>query len=155
VLEELEVGTPKADVLAALPVGDVETAPTGNVALVLGGYWRDRYLIDGRFVEVVWLHEPGEGFPESDVRRRATPMLFVNDSLDGWGWTHFDARREEWSWGVSDRPVGAPGQSEPPDNGGAGESGEAPEPGETPLPFDVPEPLEPPENPEAAPNRSA
>jgi len=47
-------------------------------------------------VEVVWAHDPALGFPDEDLRSLVTPIVFVDDRLDGWGWRHFDRSREEW-----------------------------------------------------------
>ncbi|MSR22588.1 MAG: hypothetical protein EXR92_03440 [Gemmatimonadetes bacterium] len=110
-LSKLEIGAFRANVMDLLPPGGMVAPPDRSPFLVLDGYWRDQYLIEGKSVEVVWVHDPAQGFPSGDLRIGVNPVVFVDDRLDGWGWEYFDGRREEWK--LMDRPSGA----SPPDEG--------------------------------------
>lgn len=99
----LDVGTPKDEVMAALPEGGIAPGDPERELVVILGYWRGRYLIEGRMVEVVWAHDPMLGFPDEDLRSLVTPIVFVDDRLDGWGWRHFNRSREEL--GIPERPT--------------------------------------------------
>ena len=89
--------------MAALPEGGIAPGAPECELVVIRGYWRGRYLIEGRMVEVVWAHDPMLGFPDEDLRSLVTPIVFVDDRLDGWGWRHFNRSREEW--GIPERPT--------------------------------------------------
>ena len=103
-LAEVEEGTPKAEVMALLPAGDLSglTAEGEEDASVAQGYRTQRYFTGGATVEVVWLHRSGTGGEAGEPRSELTPVVFRNDALDGWGWSHFDARATEW--GLSGPP---------------------------------------------------
>jgi hypothetical protein len=92
VLRELEPGAPKADVLNALPGGNYDETTERRV---LHGYPTQRYLVAGQLVEVVWVTDPGESSMTAPPRESRTPVLFVDNHLDGWGWPHFDARKDD------------------------------------------------------------
>jgi hypothetical protein len=96
VLEPLQPGTPKAEVLALFPDGGITTTDPMEQALLMQGYWFERYFLEGEIVEVIWIHDVAEGYPEDDFRANLTPVIFKGEVLDGWGWDHFDARHEEW-----------------------------------------------------------
>ncbi len=98
VLGELEAGVTREEVLARLPPGGLEPSEPSEAAALAGGYGLDRYFLEGRFIEVLWVHDPQEGPPSGsdEHRTRLTPVVFADDAMDGWGWPHFDRRREEW-----------------------------------------------------------
>lgn len=98
VLEELDAGILQSEVMERLPDGGLRAAPGagGATQVYRQGYRVDRYLIEGETVEVVWLHEPGAGRDIEDVRRELNPAIFRGNLLDGWGWTHFEARAGDW-----------------------------------------------------------
>lgn len=98
-LTEVEEGTPRDEVMALLPQGELSVEGTFE------GYRRNRYLTDGRMVEVVWIHRQGSGGDFVEPRSDLTPVIFVDAVLDGWGWDHFDARAEEWSLPVPEAPL--------------------------------------------------
>ena len=97
VLETMASGTPRPDVLVALPVGP----GVGDSTRLVAGYLRDRYMIEGEGVEVLWVRRTTSEPLEELGRRDVNPVLFRNDHLDGWGWDHFDRRAE--AWGLRDR----------------------------------------------------
>ncbi len=105
-LGALEAGAPRAEVLSVLPPGGIIASRVGDEALLANGYWRDQYFIEGRVVEVLWVHDPTRGFPAEDWRTRLNPVIFVDERLDGWGWRYFDRRREEW--GIREGPSNVP-----------------------------------------------
>lgn len=97
-LAAVEPGTPKAEVLALLPDGDLSGLSGDGEAdsRVTQGYRTQRYFTGGATVEVVWLHHSGTEGEAVDPRTELTPLLFRNDILDGWGWDHFEERSGEW-----------------------------------------------------------
>jgi len=97
-LAEVEEGAAMAEVMALLPQGDLPENGT------VQGYQRNRFLIDGANVEVVWVHAPGSGGTFDDPRLELNPLVFSGGTLDGWGWSHFDARSEEWSLPMPQQP---------------------------------------------------
>ena len=106
-LSALDAGTPRAQVLSALPDGGIRASLEGEEARLVNGYWRDAFFIEGRMIEIIWVHDPLEGFPlAGDFRGRLNPVIIVDDLLDGWGWRQHDRRREEW--GIPDRPLSLP-----------------------------------------------
>lgn len=96
-MEALEEGAPRPDVLVALPVGP----RIGEESRMVVGYERDRYRIDGSGVEVLWVRRGGEGALHELDRNDVNPVIFRDDHLDGWGWSHFERRAE--AWGLRDR----------------------------------------------------
>jgi len=98
-LAEVEEGTPRDEVMALLPQGELTVEGTFE------GYRRNRYLTDGMMVEVVWLHRQGSAGEFEEPRADLTPVIFVDAVLDGWGWDHFDARADEWSLPVPEAPL--------------------------------------------------
>ena len=98
VLEAIEPGILQSEVMERFPDGGLQAVPGagGATQSYRRGYRVDRYLIEGETVEVVWLHEPGAGRDIQDPRRELNPVIFRGNLLDGWSWTHFDARAEEW-----------------------------------------------------------
>lgn len=123
-LEPLQPGTTKAEVLALLPPGGIVPANDMEAPQLMHGYWHERYFVDGGTVEVLWLHDVEDGYPEEDFRTHLNPVIFRDEVLDGWGWEHFDLRREEWR--LVERLPAAEGVSFPTDA----------------VPFVLPEPLE-------------
>lgn len=117
-----------ATMQGALPLDFVmEQFPDGGVvrpadmaeSSVIHGYWVDQYLVDGQIVDIVWIHDPALGYPESgDLRTQVNPVIFRNQQMDGWGWEHLDQRTEEWD--IVDRS-----------KGGLGGMPSAPEPADT------------------------
>jgi hypothetical protein len=103
VLAEFESGAARPDVLVALPVGP----STGDADRMVVGYERDRYMIAGQGVEVIWVRRATDA-PLADMARAdVTPVVFRDDQLDGWGWDHFDQRAAEWE--LRDRLVAEAG----------------------------------------------
>lgn len=97
VLEEVEPGTPQAEVLALLPAGP----GVDEGQRMERGYKEDRFFTDGTNVHVVWMRD-GSSDPLVDLpRSRVNPIVFRDGVLDGWGWDHFDDRAE--GWGLPDR----------------------------------------------------
>ncbi|CAN5688217.1 hypothetical protein BH23GEM11_BH23GEM11_13830 [soil metagenome] len=93
VLEALPTGAPRGDVLVALPVGP----RIGDADRLIVGYERDRYLVEGQTVEVLWVRRGSDG-PLVDLPRHdVNPVIFHDEHLDGWGWDHFERRAGEWS----------------------------------------------------------
>jgi len=101
VLETLPAGTPRADGLVALPVGP----RVGDADRLIVGYERDRYLVEGQAVEVLWVRRGAEGQLVDLRRHDVNPVIFHDEHLDGWGWDHFERRAVEWS--LRDRLVPA------------------------------------------------
>ena len=99
-LAEVEEGTPRDDVMALLPQGELDVE-----AQTLNGYRLNRYLADGSTIEVVWLHRQGSGGEFQEPREDMTPVVFRDGALDGWGWAHFDERAEAWSLPVPEAPL--------------------------------------------------
>lgn len=97
-LAEVQEGASMSEVLALLPAGDLPENGT------VQGYQRNRFLVDGSAVEVVWIHAPGSGGTFEDPRIELNPLIFVGGALDGWGWAHYDARTEEWSLPMPQQP---------------------------------------------------
>jgi hypothetical protein len=97
ILEGMETGTPRPEVLVALPVGP----GVGEAGRLVVGYERDRYRIDGSGVEVLWVRRGSEGPLTALDPADVNPVIFRDDHLDGWGWSHFRARSE--AWGLRDR----------------------------------------------------
>ena len=99
-LEGLAADPEKTTVLEALPFGPLE----GEGRSLLWGYRRSTYLVDGNTVEVLWVGPAAGAAPDAPVRGTYNPVIFRNDRLDGWGWAHFDERREAWSLPDPDAP---------------------------------------------------
>jgi hypothetical protein len=99
-LEGIPLDAEKTTVLEALPYGPVESQERS----VLWGYRRNTYLVAGNTVEVLWLGPAAGTSVDARVRDAYNPVIFLNDRLDGWGWAHFDQRREEWSLPDPDAP---------------------------------------------------
>lgn len=115
-----EVGASKADVLNLLPQGPLEMGTGASAASTLRGYPLDRFLIDGSWVEVLWLI-PLEGEAEAlPYRETRTPVIFRDEFFDGWGWAHFETRGGDWGLQAPVRsdPVVAP--TDPEGDAGAG-----------------------------------
>jgi hypothetical protein len=106
-LRALEPGTPKAEVLNALPYGPLEV--TEGDRRVSWGHRRSMYLQAGESIEVLWVTAPEGPEPEAS-RSTVNPVMFRNDLLDGWGWEHFEARRAELGLPV---PFFERGETEP------------------------------------------
>ncbi len=92
-LGPLEAGTPKSEVLNALPYGPLEV--TEGDRRVSWGHRRSTYLHAGDAIEVLWVTAPEGAEPEAS-RSTVNPVIFRNDLLDGWGWDHFETRRAEF-----------------------------------------------------------
>lgn len=100
-LEPFTEGATQEEVLAALPDGGILATSSIEEPQIVDGYWMDRYFIEGGYVEVLWVHDTASGYPSAEFRQNLNPVIFRDGILDGWGWEHFDARREEWS--ISER----------------------------------------------------
>jgi hypothetical protein len=99
VLAEMEVGYGKQAVLNSIPEGP----GVDQASNMEHGYRVDRYFTGGRSVEVLWLRpESGESLVELG-RTQVNPVIFVDQALDGWGWSHFDQRQADWD--IADRTV--------------------------------------------------
>lgn len=92
-LEPFGAGAAKADVLNALPGGSYTEEEGGAV---LRGYPVSRHLRDGNMVEVLWVTPPTETEAIRPPRESRTPVVFVNDVLEGWGWDVYDRSKEAW-----------------------------------------------------------
>jgi hypothetical protein len=101
VLMGFATGAPRPDVLVALPVGP----GIGDADRMVVGYERDRYMIAGQGVEVIWVRRATDAALADLDRADVNPVVFREDQLDGWGWDHFDRRAAEW--GLRDRLVAA------------------------------------------------
>jgi hypothetical protein len=123
-LEPLEPGTPKAEVMALMPHGGIASSDPMEAPQLMQGYWFERYFIQGGIVEVVWIHDVEEGFPTDEFRSYLNPVIFREEVLDGWGWEHFDMRHEDW--GILERQP-TPGTVAIPDEPGPAEGPEMPE----------------------------
>lgn len=144
-MDAFEAGTPREQVVAALPNGGVVPGERVGEAQLLNGYVLERYLIDAGRIEVLWVHDPGAGLPESDgaLRTSLNPVVFQDGALDGSGWRHYEERIEAWGlpeqWSVP--PVQAPASEEPgapsgPESGGSEareEGSQEPAPRERPV----------------------
>jgi len=104
-MEGFEAGAPRSEVVNSLPPGTVESSDPLEAPSIVAGYWRDQYLADGTFVEVLWLHDPAGGVPAGDFRETHIPVVFMDNVLVGWGWDDFDARQGELN--LSDRSAGS------------------------------------------------
>lgn len=78
-------------------------------------------------VEVVWVTPPSETALHSPPRESWNPVMFVDGHLDGWGWAHFDSRKDAFGLheapGQRDIREGAPGPEEERSSGDAGSGG--------------------------------
>lgn len=112
-LAGFEPGAARADVIAALPPGDL--TPTSRIgdSQLDHGYLIDQYLVEGETVEVLWVHDPALGLPTEDFREHLTPVVFRGGVLDGVGWDHLDQRMADW--GIPD-PWAEPAAASPADN---------------------------------------
>ncbi len=93
VLAGMEAGYGKQAVLNSLPEGPGAETDAREVH----GYRLDRYFLEGRSVEILWVREQGDEPLETLDRSGANPVIFVDDVLDGWGWGHFDERQAGWN----------------------------------------------------------
>lgn len=98
ILATIEAGATREVVLGALPDGELEASALVDPTQLDHGYVVDDYLIDGQRIAVLWVHDPSDGLPEreADPRTEVLPVVFVNDALDGFGWSHYDQRVSEW-----------------------------------------------------------
>ena len=103
------------EVIAALPPGGLTPTAEVGETQIQNGYLVDEYLISGEIVQVLWLHDPGEGLPTEAFRERLNPLIFQSGLLDGSGWEHFDERAAEW--GIPDRWAVGGGAPEAPPSG--------------------------------------
>ncbi len=87
VLRDFETGAPRDEVVAALPEGPLSTSPHPGWSAVKG-YRSDAFLVDGRSWEVLYFTDGGFTPADSLDGSRQTPVVFENDALHGWGWTH-------------------------------------------------------------------
>jgi len=101
ILAEVEEGATRSEVLALLPDGGLEPDGPEQAATIVQGYHADRYFFDGIFVEVLWVHDVSAGYPRDEFRSFLNPVIFRDQVLDGWGWSHFEMRSEEW--GIAER----------------------------------------------------
>ena len=92
ILAGMEAGYGKQAVLNSLPEGPGVDTEGGQV----NGYRVDRYFLAGQSVEILWVREDGTEPLEALGRSQANPVIFVDQVLDGWGWDHFDERKEGW-----------------------------------------------------------
>lgn len=113
VLATFENGATRDAVLDALPESELEASQLVDQTQIDRGYVVDDYLIDGRRIAVLWVHDPSEGLPErgADPRSAVLPVVFVDDALDGSGWSHYDQRVVEW--GLPDRWAALPAPTQP------------------------------------------
>lgn len=92
ILGTLAPGITKDEVIVALPRGPL--AEDG--AAIVHGYQQGQYLVNGVFVEVLWLRSEGYPGEAEDPRIEVNPVIFADGVFDGAGWEHFDARSTDW-----------------------------------------------------------
>jgi hypothetical protein len=51
----------------------------------------DPYLIAGQYIEAMYYPKPGASSPEATQDRKMTPLIIVDNTLKGWGWTFWDS----------------------------------------------------------------
>jgi len=88
----LAPGITKDEVIAALPRGPL--AEDGGA--IVHGYQQGQYLVNGVFVEVLWLRSQGYPGAAEDPRIEVNPVIFADGVFDGAGWEHFDTRSTDW-----------------------------------------------------------
>ena len=101
VLAEMEAGYGKQAVMNSLPEGP----GTDQASNMEHGYRVDRYFTGGQSVEVLWLRPQSGGTLVELGRDEVNPVVFVDQTLDGWGWDHFDMRMDDWSLTDRTAPV--------------------------------------------------
>jgi len=94
-MEGFEPGVSLSEVVNSLPPGRVQSSDPLQAPSILSGYWRDQYLVDGTFVEVLWLHDPAGGIPTGEFWETHIPVVFMDSVLAGWGWEDYNVRRAE------------------------------------------------------------
>lgn len=92
-LRSVEPGTLKGEVYRALGPGPVDS--TRFRGTVEYGYPLEQFLVSGEIAEVFWI--PPEDYAPGDSLdwRAATPVLFRNIALQGWGWDQVEPLAEE------------------------------------------------------------
>lgn len=93
VLRQVEVGTLKGEVYRALGPGPVDSTRFAGRSEY--GYPQSRFLVDGETVEVIWIPQPGFTPGDSLDWRGATPVLFRNIAMVGWGWDQVEPMAEQ------------------------------------------------------------
>lgn len=79
---------------SALRILAADAAPGDSVPHI---YRESQYLMNGRMYRVVF-YTPTDRKQQTDTlhggerleERRLTPLVFVNDTLTGWGWKHWE-----------------------------------------------------------------
>lgn len=93
VLRQVEPGTLKGEVYRALGPGPVDSLRYQGRSEY--GYPVIRFLVEGEMAEVVWIPQEGYAPGDSIHWEDATPVLFRNFSLLGWGWGGVEPLAEE------------------------------------------------------------
>jgi hypothetical protein len=66
-----------------------------SVYAVMGGPTLDTpnaYLVKGQYIEALLYRREGVGGPRDSLSRRdLTPVILINGSLAGWGWSFWDS----------------------------------------------------------------
>ncbi|MFZ5623805.1 MAG: hypothetical protein ACOY71_05155 [Gemmatimonadota bacterium] len=55
------------------------------------GYVNEGYFTDGQLIQVYFYGRKPLAGPDSVVRKGITPVVFVMDTLRGWGWDYWDS----------------------------------------------------------------
>jgi hypothetical protein len=119
---QMEGALPLEFVMEHFPDGGITPSEAVVESAIIHGYMADSYLIDGTTIDIVWLHEPAIGYPESgDLRTQVTPVVFRSKLLDGWGWEHLDLRAAEWSIVDRSQRAAPPADTGSPADGADGE----------------------------------
>ena len=87
-LKKTHAGMPRDSVLEVLGRGMV--AATGaDTARVVDGHHRQAFFINGKTIEVIWVRETAASVNDPLTKDVATPVVFADDKLAGWGWKYY------------------------------------------------------------------
>ncbi len=87
-LKNTHTGMPRDSVLEVIGTGMV--AATGaDTVRVVAGHHRQMFFIDGRNIEVIWVRETAAGVNDPLTKDLATPVVFADNKLAGWGWKFY------------------------------------------------------------------
>jgi len=85
-IKQLTVGIHRDSVLRILGQGSTASDTTPNV------YRVERYLHDGHMITMLMYTKTGkEEGADTIPERELTPVVLLDDTLTGWGWTHHDS----------------------------------------------------------------